>query len=60
MLAGNNRGRISFAHAGPNSRSNQLFINYVDNNKPGFRPYALDDQGFSAFAQVCTAIVPAC
>ena len=53
VLAGNVRGRISFAHAGPNTRTNQLFINTVDNSVPGFRPYALDDKGFSAFAQVC-------
>jgi cyclophilin family peptidyl-prolyl cis-trans isomerase len=52
VLAGNSRGRIAFAHAGPNTRSNQLFINLVDNSKPGYRPYALDDKGFSAFAQV--------
>ena len=29
----NTRGRITFAHAGPNSRSTQLFINFGDNSR---------------------------
>lgn len=41
----NKRGYVTFATAGPNTRTTQLFINTVDN------PY-LDDQGFSPFAEI--------
>jgi peptidyl-prolyl cis-trans isomerase A (cyclophilin A) len=41
----NKRGYVSFASAGPNSRSTQVFINFVDNA-------ALDSQGFAPFGQV--------
>ncbi len=43
---GNQRGRIVFAHAGPNSRTTQLFINFRDNSR------ALDGQGFASFGEV--------
>lgn len=41
----NKRGYITFAHAGTNSRTTQLFINYADNS-------FLDAQGFPPFGLV--------
>lgn len=41
----NHRGFLSFATAGPNTRTTQVFIDYGNNE-------ALDKMGFSAFAEV--------
>ena len=42
----NTRGRVTFSHSGPNSRTVQVFINLKDNAR------SLDDDGFRPFGEV--------
>jgi peptidyl-prolyl cis-trans isomerase A (cyclophilin A) len=46
----NKRGFVSFAMAGPGSRTTQVFINYVDGNA------RLDPMGFAPFGQVVSGM----
>ena len=45
VVQSNTRGFISYAMGGPGTRTTQVFINFVDNNR-------LDGMGFSPFGQV--------
>jgi peptidyl-prolyl cis-trans isomerase A (cyclophilin A) len=45
VVQSNLRGYVTYAMAGPNTRTTQVFINLVDNKR-------LDGMGFSAFGQV--------
>jgi peptidyl-prolyl cis-trans isomerase A (cyclophilin A) len=45
VKSGNKRGRITYAMAGPNTRTTQVFINFRDNSN-------LDSQGFASFGEV--------
>ena len=46
VVKSNTRGYVTFAMAGPGTRTTQLFINYADKNS------RLDGMGFAPFAQV--------
>lgn len=45
VVQSNERGFLTFAKAGPNTRSSQLFISLIDNSR-------LDADGFAAFGKV--------
>ncbi|MDE2773693.1 MAG: peptidylprolyl isomerase [Gemmatimonadota bacterium] len=45
VVVSNTRGRVSFAHAGMNTRSTQIFINLLDNAQ-------YDEQRFTPFSEV--------
>ncbi|MGH6747980.1 MAG: peptidylprolyl isomerase [Methyloceanibacter sp.] len=49
VKASNKRGMITFATAGPGTRTTQVFINFGDNA-------GLDDQGFAPFGQVTSGM----
>jgi peptidyl-prolyl cis-trans isomerase A (cyclophilin A) len=57
VVESNRRGYVTFAKAGPDSRSTQLFISYVDKNsrldKDGFPPIGKVVQGMYVVDTLC-------
>ena len=49
VVQSNKRGFITFAMAGPNTRTSQVFINFADNSR-------LDQSGFASFGQVVSGM----
>lgn len=49
VIQSNKRGYITYAMAGPNTRTSQVFINFADNS-------SLDRQGFSPFGRVISGM----
>eukprot|EP00927_Polykrikos_kofoidii_P017941 TRINITY_DN18238_c0_g1_i2.p1 TRINITY_DN18238_c0_g1~~TRINITY_DN18238_c0_g1_i2.p1 ORF type:complete len:338 (-),score=47.28 TRINITY_DN18238_c0_g1_i2:67-1080(-) len=49
VVASNTRGRLTFAMAGKNTRTTQIFVNFQDNSR-------LDSAGFAPFAEVTSGM----
>ena len=55
VAGSNTKGTVSYATAGPNTRTSQLFVNLVDNtrlDKMGFAPFAYVTQGLDVVEKI--------